>query len=227
MTSDLFSIESVFRPLNVWEKKFAPEALFLKGDFSFLRQGRRVSIIGSREATNEGVARARKLARLLVGLNVTVVSGLARGIDTAAHKAAIECGGKTIAVLGTPLTQTSSTENKDLQELIRQKHLLISQFPEDKPVGKGNFPIRNRLMALISDASVIIEAKDGSGTTNHGWEALRLGRPLWISKSAVEDKELKWPKEFLSYGARVLSDDTFSEFKEFVSGHEPLSAGTG
>ena len=86
----------------------------------------KVSIIGSREASSDGLARARKLAKRLVAMNVTVVSGLARGIDAAAHHAAIDAGGRTIAVLGTPLSQASPKENSALQDLIGREHLLVS-----------------------------------------------------------------------------------------------------
>jgi DNA processing protein len=222
--SEAFLIDNVFRPLNDAERKYAPEKIFLCGDQKLLSQGARVSIIGSREASTNGLARARRLAQLLVKEGVTVVSGLARGIDTAAHKAAIQAGGKTIAVLGTPLSQVSPVENKSLQECISREHLLISQFPEGAPVSKGNFPTRNRLMALISDATVIVEAKDGSGTSHQGWEALRLARSLWIPKSAVDDSTLNWPKEFLRYGAQILSDDSLEIFQETLPHRESAPA---
>lgn len=207
-------LEKIFRPLNEAERKFAPSALYVKGDVSLLAKGTRVSIIGSRDSSKEGLARTRKLVKSLVSQGVIIVSGLAKGIDTAAHQTAIDEGGKTIAVLGTPLSQVSPVENRALQNLIGKDHLLISQFQEGKPVSKGNFPMRNRLMALISDATIIMEAKDGSGTTHQGWEALRLARPLWIPKSMADNAELKWPKEFLHYGAEILSDDTLEDLEE-------------
>lgn len=192
------------------------ESLHLRGDSDLLSKGVRVSVVGSREASSSGLARARKLSRLLVERGIIVVSGLVRGIDTAAHTAALQSGGKTISILGTSLSQFSTVENRQLQEEIGRDHLLVSQFPEGKPVQKGNFPLRNRLMALISDATVIIEAQDGSGTTHQGWEALRLARPLWIPSSVVEEASLKWPKEFLNYGARILSDDSLDEFNDLL-----------
>jgi DNA processing protein len=142
------------------------------------------------------------------------VSGLARGIDTAAHKAAIEAGGRTIGVIGTPIDVCYPKENQRLQTEIAINHLLISQFAPGTPARKGNFPTRNRLMALLSDATVIVEAQDGSGTTHQGWEALRLARPLWILQSAANNPDLKWPQEFLRYGAQVLSDDSFDDLED-------------
>jgi len=205
-----------FRPLNDAEEKSAPKELYISGDLDLLRNGVRVSIIGSRDASPDGIKRARKLTKFLVERHISIVSGLAKGIDTAAHTAAIELGGKTIGVIGTPLSGSYPAENRNLQQLIAREQLLISQFPEGAASGKHNFPIRDRLMALIADATVIIEAKDGSGTTHQGWEALRLARPLWITESAVKTANLKWPQEFLRYGARILSDESLAELQDLL-----------
>jgi DNA processing protein len=133
------------------------------------------------------------------------VSGLAAGVDTVAHSTAIQHGGRTIAVLGAGLDRIFPPENAALSEQIAREHLLVSQFPPGTPVQRGNFPRRNRTMALLTDATVIIEAGPSSGTVSQGWEALRLGRPLFLLKSIVESKGLTWPAELLDYGARVLS----------------------
>lgn len=146
------------------------------------------------------------MANALVDASIVVVSGLAEGIDTAAHRAAIRRGGRTIAVLGTPLDRTYPASNAELQAEIGREHLLVSQFPNGAQIQRASFVMRNRTMALISDASVIVEAGEGSGTLSQGWEALRLGRPLFIMKSVVENAELQWPGEMLDYGARVLSE---------------------
>lgn len=216
MSKDQFKIEEVFRPLNLAEKKYAPEILFLKGDTSLLNSGVRVSLIGSREASSGGLRRARKLSSILTDKNITVVSGLALGIDSEAHRSAIESGGRTIAVLGTPLSSYYPKENKSLQDDISLHHLLVSQFAEESKVHKGNFPTRNRLMALISDATVIIEARDGSGTEHQGWEAIRLARPLWILQSSYDDTTIRWPREFVKYGAQVLADDSLEQFFDML-----------
>lgn len=201
-------------PLNEVEKKFAAKRLFYCGDTSLLELRPRVAIVGSREASEDGMKRARKLARLVVERGGVVVSGLAKGIDTSAHTSAIKAGGKTIAVIGTPLSQVYPKENTELQEFIKSEHLCVSQFPEGSKVHRSNFPLRNRTMALVSDATVILEAAERSGAISQGWEALRLGRGLFISKSLLEDPELSWPKEMAKYGAQVLSDDSIDEFFE-------------
>ncbi len=193
-------------PLNPVERQNAPEWLYLVGDVGLLRPRPRVSIVGTRKPSKEGLSRASRLARDLVGQGVVVVSGLARGIDTAAHAATIDSGGRTIAVLGTPLDVSYPRENAALQRRIAAQHLLVSQFPPRHPSGRTNFPRRNRTMALLSDATVIVEAGESSGTLSQGWEALRLGRELFVLKSLAENEQLAWPREMLRYGARVLAE---------------------
>jgi DNA processing protein len=210
-----FSSEELFGPLNDVERKYAPARLFVSGDIDFLKLGFRVSIVGSRKASEEGKRRARRLARLVCSRGGVVVSGLAAGIDTAAHVGAIdESEGRTIAVLGTPLDKFYPRANTELQRVIMEKHLCISQFPLGYPTQPRNFPMRNRTMALVSDATVIIQAGEGSGSISQGWEALRLGRGLFISKCLVGDSKLKWPKDMIAYGAQVLSDESMDEFLE-------------
>lgn len=196
--------------LNEIEAKYAPERLYIEGDRSLLQRGPRVSIVGSREASTEGLREARKLARALAGHEIVVVSGLAHGIDRAAHEGAIEAGGSTVAVLGTPLDKQYPEENAELQERIGREYLLVSQFDFGKPVQPRNFPMRNRTMALLTDATVIVEAGEKSGTLHQGWEALRLGRVLFLMESVAEDPKLSWPGEMVRYGAQVLSRDNLA-----------------
>jgi DNA processing protein len=215
------SAEELLGPFNEVEQKSAPKTIFTAGHIEVLETGGRVSLVGSRTATRDGLARARKLARMLAERSLVVVSGLAKGIDAAAHLGAIEAGGRTIAVIGTPLDKCYPKENADLQARIMREHLCVSQFPIGYPIQPKNFPIRNRTMALISDATVIIEAGESSGSLSQGWEALRLGRGLFIMKSVAENSALKWPKEMLSYGARVLGEETFDEFCHSLSIRSP------
>ena len=170
--------------------------IYAVGDVSLLKKPC-VSIVGTRDVSDEGAARARRLARELCRAEIVVVSGLAKGVDTAAHTAAMESGGKTIAVIGTPLGKAYPAENARLQEEIYTSHLLLTPFREGETVFKSNFPKRNRVMAAISDATVIIEASDTSGTLHQAAECQRLGRWLFIAKSIVDDDNIKWPASFL------------------------------
>ena len=194
------------RQLNDVEGKNAPTTIYFKGVMDVPLPCARVSVIGTREPTEEGLEAVGHVVETLVEKNVIIVSGLAKGIDTAGHKAAISNGGGTIAVIGTPLNKTYPKENTGLQEELMKNHLVISQYPTDHKTTPKDFVFRNRTMALISDASVIVEAADGSGTLHQGWETIRLGRPLFICKNVVKNSELKWPKEMIEYGAIELDD---------------------
>ncbi len=199
------SPETLLGPLNDVERKFAPPRLFVAGPMELPLPRPRVAIIGSREASKKGLETAAHIARSLVKRGVVIVSGLAEGIDTSAHQATIESKGRTIAVLGTPLNRTYPQQNVELQKEIMSNHLALSQFEVGYPVQRRNFVMRNRTMALISNASIIVEAGETSGSLHQGWEALRLGRPLFIWKSII-DSSLNWPRKMLRYGALELKE---------------------
>lgn len=194
------------RQLNDVEQKYAPKNVFVKGKIQIPLPQPKVSIVGSRQASSEGLKSAENIARILSKKGIVIVSGLAAGIDTSAHKATIANGGRTIAVLGTPLNRTYPPKNFDLQQEIMYNHLAISQFQVGHHTQPKDFVFRNRTMALISDATIIIEAGDTSGSLHQGWEALRLGRSLFIWKSILENTTLTWPKKMFQYGAIELLD---------------------
>ena len=201
------TVEEVLgRTLNDVEKKYAPPALYVKGRIGTPIPSPRVAIVGTREPSLAGIETARALAEYFAKKDVLVISGLAKGIDTAAHQGAIRSGGKTAAVLGTPLDRYYPSQNADLQRHISAHHLVLSQFPSTHKTQRKDFVLRNRTMALLCDASIIVEAGDSSGTLSQGWEALRLGRHLFIWHSVFENRSLKWPTEMARYGAIEFSD---------------------
>lgn len=203
----------VGRQLNDVESKNAPKNIFYSGSMKIPPSRVMVSIVGSRQASDKGLAEAAELSEFLTRHDAVVVSGLAKGIDTAAHKAAISQKGATIAVLGTPLDRFYPRENTPLQEEIMRNHLAISQYPIGHKTTRKDFVLRNKTMALISDVTIIVEAGESSGTLHQGWEALRIGRPLFISKSVIENKRLIWPEKMLQYGAQILEKhDGLMEF---------------
>jgi len=191
--------------LNEWETIHAPAELHMRGDVGLLRRHPRVAVVGSRRASEAGLKRTADLVKVLVSKGIVVVSGLAEGIDTAAHRAAIEAGGRTIAVIGTPLDECYPAANRLLQDEIAENHLLVSQYASGAPVSRANFPMRNRTMALIADATVIVEASEKSGTRHQGWEALRMYRTLMIMSNVSRDPDLTWPAEMIQYGAIELT----------------------
>lgn len=220
-----YTPEDLLGPLSDIERKNAPAELFAAGDVALLRNGPRVSVVGSRKVSAEGLKRTRALSKALVARGIVVVSGLAEGVDTAAHETALGEGGRTIAVIGTPLDKVYPVKNRALQDRLMRDHLVLSQFPSGHPVQPKNFPIRNRTMALITDATVIVEAGEKSGTIHQGWEALRLGRLLFIMESVASSK-VTWVAEMMRYGAQVLSRENLElvleEMPELTRG-EPLT----
>lgn len=181
--------------------------VFYAGELSLL-QHKCVSIVGTREVSTAGRQRAVRLARELTQKDIVVASGLAKGVDTAALTSALDSGGRVVAVIGTPLDKAYPAENAPIQETIWRDHLLITPFATGERVFRSNFPKRNRVMAAISDATVIVEASDTSGTLHQAAECQRLGRWLFIMRSVVDDKALKWPASFLGKPKTAVLDST-------------------
>ena len=200
-----FKVERLLgRKLNDIESKYAPSVLYCAGLMKIPLSTTRVSVIGSRRASDLGLLEAGRIAKFLAKNNVTVVSGLARGIDTAAHTTVMECGGRTIAVIGTPLDRAYPKENSGLQQAIMKDHLVISQYPTGHITKPRDFVLRNRTMALISDGTIVVEAGESSGSLHQCWETLRLGRSLFICKAVLENDSLRWPRKMMEYGAMAL-----------------------
>lgn len=202
--------EELLGPLNEFEQAKLPQELYYAGRLVLARKTPRIAIVGSRTATKAGRELASKLAEHVVSVNGVVVSGLAKGIDRAAHEGVLEAGGNTIAVLGTPLDRYYPAEHRVLQERLMNEHLVLSQFAPNSAVHRSNFVVRNRTMALVSHATVIVEASEKSGTQSQAWEAIRLGRGLYIPE-ALADADFDWPRKLLRYGAV-----TFASFEDLL-----------
>ncbi len=178
--------------------------------FLFVRQQENVleipslSVVGTREATVEGRSRARRLANLLVRRGIAVCSGLAHGIDEAAHLGALEAGGTTIAVIGTPLTRSYPKEHAPLQDRIGFLGAVVSQFHPASKTLPLCFPLRNATMSGLSLGTVVIEASETSGALIQARKALQQGRKVFIPCSAVENDRLRWPARLIEKGAHVF-----------------------
>jgi DNA processing protein len=183
------------------------ELLYYRGWWDLIESPKRIAVVGSRNVSEEGIRRTRKLVKMLVQDGYTIVSGLAKGVDTAAHTTAIENGGSTIAVIGTPITEYYPPENKDLQDLIAEKFLLVSQVPiwryaqQDYRSNRLFFPERNATMSAVAQATVIVEASDTSGTLAQARAALQQGRKLFILDNCFRNPKLTWPARFQEQGA--------------------------
>lgn len=179
----------------------APPYLFLKGDIHLLEE-KSVCVVGSRNASNEGMKNTERLVQSLIKRNIVVNAGLAKGIDTATHSTALKYGGKTIAVIGTPINQYYPKENKKLQMEIEEKGLVISQYPPCNSINRWNFPTRNATMSGISLATIIMEAGETSGALKQADYALKQGRDVLIPNSAIENPLIRWPKNYVNKGAK-------------------------
>ena len=150
--------------------------------------------------------------KLLVEDDFTVVSGLAAGIDTMAHRTAMEEDGRTIAVIGTPLSHTYPHENAELQHRIAEEFLVVSQVPlkryesQDYRFNRSFFPERNRTMSALTEATIIVEAGETSGTLIQARAALRQGRRLFILDSCFQNPDISWPSRFEAQGAIRVKD---------------------
>jgi len=145
-----------------------------------------IAVVGSRSASHEGRALAAAVASELVRQGLVVLSGLAAGIDKAAHEAAMREGGRTIAVLGTSLDQAYPRHHAGLQKRIATEHLVVSPFASGTPTSRWHFPKRNRLMAHLARAMVLVEAGAASGTRHQVDECLSLGKPVFVHASLLE-----------------------------------------
>lgn len=190
------------------------EMLYFLGSWDLAEAPRRVAVVGTRKVSPDGAARTRKLVRSLVEHDFTVVSGLAEGVDTIAHQTAIEAGGRTIAVIGTPISEVYPKENADLQRRIAEEYLVVSQVPVLRykaQTWKGNrlfFPERNKTMSALTEATIIVEASETSGTLIQAQAAFDQGRKLFILDSNFTNPSITWPSRFEKRGAiRVRTFD--------------------
>jgi DNA processing protein len=199
-------------PLKLRDAANPIEFFYFRGWWDLVNSKRSVAVVGTRSPSDEGVRRTKRIVRLLIQDGFTIVSGLAKGVDSAAHKAAINEGGKTIAVIGTPITQAYPPENAKLQEHIAENYLLISQVPilrYSQQTYRGNrlfFPERNITMSALSDATIIIEAGETSGTLTQARAALKQGRKLFILDNCFQNPTLTWPQKFEKMGAIRVCD---------------------
>lgn len=203
----------------------APEFLFVRGDPGLLVRPA-VAVVGTRRPTAAGVARAKRLGYLLARHGIVVVSGLARGIDRAAHEGCLVAGGRTVAVLGTPLDTAYPREHAPLQELIGEVGAVVSQFCPGFPVRRHFFPMRNATMSGLTLGTVVVEASETSGALIQAKKALEQGRKLFVPRSAVDNPALSWPRRFVEKGAVVF--ETFDELVSALKGAgllERLGAG--
>jgi DNA processing protein len=198
-------------PEKLRDAEFPIEMLYFRGRWDLV-ETRCIAVVGTRRPSPLGMRIARTIATRLSMDGFTIVSGLATGIDTIAHGSAIMRGAPTIAVIGMPISLAYPKENLSIQNFIAKEHLLISQVPicayeqMNFRLKPRFFPERNITMSALTEATIIIEASDTSGTLNQARAALKQGRKLFILDNCFRNDDLTWPRAYEKRGAvRVKS----------------------
>ncbi len=203
-------LKSIFDP---------PLALYVKGDIR-PQDYYSIAIVGSRRNTSYGRMLAEELAFKLAECGLTVVSGMARGIDSAAHRGALKYGGRTLAVLGCGLDVTYPPENYELMQRISASGAVISEFPLSTPPHAYNFPIRNRIISGLSLGVVVVEAALRSGTMITVGCALEQGREVFAFPGQVTSKYSRGTHAMIKQGAKLIENtaDILEELKPQLAG---------
>jgi DNA processing protein len=180
-----------------------PPVLYVRGD---LRGGADpgIAVVGSRRASPYGVEMARALAAEIAEAGVTVVSGLARGIDEAAHRGALEAGGRTVALLGAGMDRVYPPESRRLAERISLSGALLSEFPLGTPPYSGNFPVRNRLISGMTRGTLVVEAAPRSGSLITARLALEQGREVFAVPGNATNRGALGPNLLIQQGAKLV-----------------------
>ncbi len=203
-------------PANLRAADDRPPLIFITGSYQ-PRDRKSVAVIGARRASQAGLAFARAVAEQLVDHGFTVFSGLAAGIDTAAHAAALARGGRTVAVIGTGVLRCYPAENLALQQRIATECAVISQFMPDAGATRRSFPMRNAVMSGLTQATVVIEASLKSGARTQARFALAQRRPVLLARRVLEER---WAREFAERtGVHVVESP--AEVTALIGRHAP------
>ena len=180
-----------------------PDVLFVRGTLAL---DRAVAMVGSRRNTRYGATQAKRIAGELAANGIAVVSGLARGIDTASHEGALAGGGVTVAVLGCGLTQHYPPENKELsRRIVESGGAIVTEYPPDAPPLQFHFPIRNRIISGLCQALLLVEAQEKSGTHSTVRHALEQGREVFALPGNVDSPGSELPLKLLKEGAGIAT----------------------
>lgn len=210
-------------PANLRTIYNRPPFLFVSGEISEADKYS-IAVVGTRSASDRGIELARSLSSELARQGVTVVSGMAYGIDEAAHTASLEAGGRTIAVMGTGIRHTYPAAHRDLRAQIERHGAAVSQFWPDAPPRRSSFPLRNIVTSGISLGTVVIEAGPTSGAKNQARHALEHGKHLFLVDSLVMHEE--WARQYACRPkARVVKtvEDITAVLQEVLTPPEQLS----
>jgi DNA processing protein len=199
-------------PINLKKTENPPYLLYIKGRL-LTKDSLAISVVGTRKISNYGREVVEKLVGSLVAGGLTIVSGLARGVDSLAHRTALKFGGRTLAVVGHGLAMVYPPENKLLAEQIGQKGALISQFPLDVLSLRGNFPCRNRTLAGLGLGTLVIEGTSDSGSLITAGYCQEFGRPVFAVPGPITSPLSEGPARLIKAGAKLVTSgrDIFAE----------------
>ncbi len=204
VTIECWLRDSAEYPRELLDLQNPPSQLYAMGDGAVLTVPR-VAIVGTRDSTAYGERITRTLTRALVRAGVAVVSGMARGIDGAAHRTALEEGGKTVAVLGTGIDVPYPVGHRQLHRAIAERGLLVSENPPGMRAQKGAFPRRNRIIAALAPVTIVIEAGFRSGALNTASQALELGRVVAAVPGPIDSDQSRGSNQLLRDGAVLIA----------------------
>ena len=216
-------------PATLREIYDPPLVLYVKGELT-AKDKNAVALVGSRSTTHYGIETARKLAYQLAYVGVTVVSGGARGIDTAAHQGAMAAKGRTVCVLGTGVNIVFPPENKDLFGRIAENGAVITQFPFNRNGDRQSFAIRNRIIAGMTLGTVVVEADLHSGALITSNFATEYGRQVFAVPGRIDSPRSRGCHDLIKKGAKLCegAEDILSEFEYLFPGsNKPPSPGEG
>ena len=201
--SDLVTVLDPRYPRNLMEIYNRPPFLFIRGQL-MPEDNRAIAVVGTRQASESGLKQAAELAAGLSDSGVTVLSGMASGIDTAAHRAALDAKGRTVAVMGTGIGKRYPAANRSLADEIEQRGALVSQFWPSAPPARWSFPMRNVVMSGMALGTVVIEASSTSGAKMQARLALEHGKFVFLVKSLVLTQE--WARDYADRRGAIVVD---------------------
>jgi len=197
----------------------APLILYIKGNIKETDRYA-VAMVGSRTPTHYGIHVAEKMSYALASYGLTIVSGMARGIDSASHRGALKAKGRTVAVLGSGIDVPYPPENRGLMDAIASSGAVISEFPLGTQPERGNFPRRNRIISALSAGVIVIEATEDSGSLITVAHALEQGKEVFAVPGNVTSKKSKGTNDLIKKGAKLVEDaeDVIEELKPQIKG---------
>jgi len=205
-------------PAALLEIADPPNVLYVRGNPTLL-QKRGLGVVGSRNATPQGLQTAEIFAKALAGAGLTIISGLALGIDAAAHRGALADGGDTIAIIGTGADRLYPARNKELALAIAERGAIVSEFPLGTPAIAANFPRRNRIISGLSCGVLVVEAAPESGSLITARLAAEQGREVFAIPGSIHSPVARGCHKLIKQGAKLVetAQDVLEELGNFAA----------